>query len=709
MSLTPIDNTTTITANGYNAIRDTINNILTDYGRNSTNVSASVTSGNNISHSDWLNLLTDYQIIYTHQNNSNFQINATAPAAGGIISSNWIAPLVDSIIVADNNKYLRPPAGQRMSDATTKSTYTGAGWGSGTFIHHTATFNWVDGTSLGTFFKLGGQIGFSITYPSGTYTNNNAVLARLIDSHTSDLSTLVYNYSNYVVGGTVTLASWISGDLNIQISATLSDASLSVTTKFNNAGVTTTLQVSNTFIYEHSAGAILAPIPQVTVLSSDTLGYAVVVPSIHKTLSVSTPSAYAMISQQVSSLQTITISNIGNATISVSGITFSNTHGGVLAETDFSGLGGSTSFTLNPGTFKTFTLSYSGSQAGTFNNSFTVNSDNDAGSITISTTQIVSAFGFSITPTSDITYRYPDTGPFNPGSQKYTIVASDGQSYNYTYTSVLTTGGEYSVSNSDHTGPTVTFTPPSPYAPGTYTSILTVYVTLNGITYTTNSIHYNITLPPIINQNLGTWLSGLYVYDAVVGMSYDIIQNARYITIGIGVTPDLENGGQQILDVNELIGANADSINYGHWTEVYRIAIPANGSAQTFYTTISIDQYNNLVHSSGPVFGNVWGNFFSLDGKSRTMFSITDDGTGNLHIVLGTPTNTGDNGTSVTTDNLGHILAYYTEGYRTYSQLDSQPYDGPGGSKTRLFTGFDSTGAVQTTIIDPFPMVNGGG
>jgi len=54
-------------------------------------------------------------------------------------------------------------------------------------------------------------------------------------------------------------------------------------------------------------------------------------------------------------------------------------------------------------------------------------------------------------------------------------------------------------------------------------------------------------------------------------------------------------------------------------------------------------------------------------------------------------------------------LAYYTEGYRTYSQLDSQPYDGPGGSKTRLFTGFDSTGAVQTTIIDPFPMVNGGG
>jgi hypothetical protein len=135
---------------------------------------------------------------------------------------------------------------------------------------------------------------------------------------------------------------------------------------------------------------------------------------------------------------------------------------------------------------------------------------------------------------------------------------------------------------------------------------------------------------------------------------------------------------------------------YNYWQEAYRIPIPADGTARTFYNG------NYCVKDIGAVNGNRWSSYFgdANTASAGSMFSVTDDGSGNLTVTtLAVPRNTGDSYYDTS------LAAYY---YNSYYYIDtsvvtprySQLEDIQNGSQTHQFTGFSSSGAVTTTLVD---------
>lgn len=144
---------------------------------------------------------------------------------------------------------------------------------------------------------------------------------------------------------------------------------------------------------------------------------------------------------------------------------------------------------------------------------------------------------------------------------------------------------------------------------------------------------------------------------------------------------------------------NAVTTNaYQYWQEVYRIPIAADGTQRTFYNA------PYCVKDVGAVNGTRWSDYFGTlgDASQGSMFSITDDGVGNLSISMlssyGRPSGSDPN---AQTDigsmiNLQYALYYYADPtiFARYNQLE----DIQNGSQTHQFTGFDSNGNVITTL-----------
>lgn len=130
---------------------------------------------------------------------------------------------------------------------------------------------------------------------------------------------------------------------------------------------------------------------------------------------------------------------------------------------------------------------------------------------------------------------------------------------------------------------------------------------------------------------------------------------------------------------------------YLYWSEVYRIPLESDGSPHTYYS------FNYGVKNIGPVFGNGWSEYFGNGLAARSMFTVVDDGYGNLSVAMNTlREGSGDTGTTITLQNLSRALYYYTTVGQRYTQLE-QPFN---VSKTHLFTGFKQDGTVTTSVVD---------
>jgi hypothetical protein len=139
---------------------------------------------------------------------------------------------------------------------------------------------------------------------------------------------------------------------------------------------------------------------------------------------------------------------------------------------------------------------------------------------------------------------------------------------------------------------------------------------------------------------------------------------------------------------------------YLYWQEVYRIPIAADGTQRTFYNA------PYCVKDTGAVNGARWSDYFGTQGdvSQGSIFSVTDDGTGNLSINWltsygrpgsGDPNIQADTGSLI---NLQYALYYYVDpnAMVRYNQLE----DIQNGTQTHLLTGFDSNGNAVTTLQD---------
>ena len=144
---------------------------------------------------------------------------------------------------------------------------------------------------------------------------------------------------------------------------------------------------------------------------------------------------------------------------------------------------------------------------------------------------------------------------------------------------------------------------------------------------------------------------------------------------------------------------------YQYWAEVYRIPL-VNGQ-YTYNTYGPYDQY--CVKDIGVVFGNRWADYF----QNRSICTVTDDGYGNLTIVVNPAVaGTGDTGSSVTVNDLQYS-AFFNGGnvVARYNQFDAGTL-GATGDQTHQFQGFSKTGAVITNLVaTPYnaPSDSGGG
>ena len=109
-----------------------------------------------------------------------------------------------------------------------------------------------------------------------------------------------------------------------------------------------------------------------------------------------------------------------------------------------------------------------------------------------------------------------------------------------TYTANLTgtNASSFILSDSTLLGPTIAFDPTGQTNPQGYSCY--VNITITGTTVVVPiTLELDIPAPSLsVNENLGSWLSPIQKNNGVIGFSYDIIANKRYLTIGFGTGAD---------------------------------------------------------------------------------------------------------------------------------------------------------------------------
>lgn len=584
MPLTPVTTSTSVYAvapvsqTGYNEIRALLVDILgtgsNGYGYQSIPTTA-LTNTNVISALQWSNFISNASLIYQHLNNSLPSFSDT-PAANTTVKASFANQLISLLNTAESQRYNKPPAGQ-ISSVTQASQWTVNAptrltWGA--LIEHEITLTWSSANNAAYFFNLGGVLSFALTYPSEPFNPGDLEWKSLIDDNAVNMAAFTYSRTDYLAGNKNQVWTDVLTGNTITLTVTkVSGQVIKMLLSLSNTSLTTDLAVTNTFKYEYSTGAITAPQPVVTVQKSlgDTTT-PIFVPT--RILAVTTPSAYSWQTGATSTAQTINITNNGNTMVTVTSITFTNASG-ITQVTDFTGLGGTTNFTLNASQTKSFTLAYTGSTiGGPYNSSFTVNSNNDSGPITVATVQNITAIPFAVTVIpSTVTATIEGIGTWQQeflldisppeAALQYSasFVTTDSPPGSAGWTIVRNNSAAGPISGSSYkTGPIIAFSPVGT-ASTSYTPTATLQITFARTDTTgSDSDTVNVTLNwtnPLTTYNLGTWLSPLAADNSVIGMSYDVIENERYLTIGVGMGAD----GSPI--VIQGGGANADVANLG--------------------------------------------------------------------------------------------------------------------------------------------------
>jgi hypothetical protein len=578
MAITTVTTNSIVTAAQYNEIQSDVAGVITGYYKLDVAQmrSNTVSSGATVNVADWQELYDDLSRAMAHQTNT--RVSAT--------TSTWLtATYVNAIISATNfivanTATLHSPAQLGLATLSTgaRDTFTATDWTS--TLTHTVTYDWFDGTdndiSIQQFFRLGGRLVMQPAYvriTGATTTLERAWMGHidwmrdqlqlpvnqfsLSDYNKLGISRAISLTTSTLVGGlpeVMTMRMAVSGFTNQQVTATMTLA---------HAGTAIRLDVYNTATYYYSRGdadqviqGLAATQPELTSV----LGFGDASPfssSTSKILSINSPvGGFSWRAYESSTATTITLRNTGNSSLTISGITFTN-NGDVVAIPDYSGIG-SFPVVMPPRSTTQFDLTYSGITVGTWQNSFTVASNNTAGPYTVRFTQVVSTATFrtSLSPASWST----SSGSLSELNQTFNIIPS-GYAIN---TSSATLNGHagftfpnrsQSASITADSDVLVVFNPGSSPT-GTYTSTLTVVSIASELSTATTVTNLRVNYTQPANQRLGSWLSALGADNSVVGVSYDIISGVRYLTVGIGgggdLAPPLATGGISYMSASTL-------------------------------------------------------------------------------------------------------------------------------------------------------------
>jgi hypothetical protein len=168
------------------------------------------------------------------------------------------------------------------------------------------------------------------------------------------------------------------------------------------------------------------------------------------------------------------------------------------------------------------------------------------------------------------------------------------------------------------------------------------------------------------NYNLFQWISPISYHNSLIGISYDVIDNEKTLTIGVGMggdgSPEYDLGGENYIDIRNLgIGANNIDNPYLYWAEAYRFRNLGTGTAKT-YLSGAQDADSVYLYQEKFTEEKNYGYYFGNERSFGSMFIVEDDGTGNLTINLNNIREySEDEEFNVTLDNLTRAFHYYSD------------------------------------------------
>ena len=405
-------------------------------------------------------------------------------------------------------------------------------------------------------------------------------------------------------------------------------------------------------------------------------------------------------------------------------IRFYNTGAGVLTITSASNIKPVTSpgvllelthtntfpINISSGAYNTGSIFYTGlSDPGEFISSIVVESNNFSGNYTINTTVInESLSNFTVSPTSFIT---TSTVIGQTSSTSITITPRENgivTDLPLEFTTSLSGSLGWRVVNGMNK---VDIFWDSDYvnnSTGTYISTLTITTVAAGTKSIVNTAYVNIDYTRY--KNLSTWISAASSNNSLIGISFDIFDGVKTLTIGVGAggdgAPIYANGGNIYAVMKNLaIGSTTIDTPNPYWSTVYAIPLPAAGtylsgelqdSGLPKYITKSTEDLN-------------YAEYFGFEQGQGSMFIVEYDGSDSVYIYLNNLRElSGDAGFDTTMSNLTRAFHYYSgiDSSERFNQLASL---NPNDPRTQLFRGFvvsnktpPEVWQVETSIV-PLP------
>jgi hypothetical protein len=231
-----------------------------------------------------------------------------------------------------------------------------------------------------------------------------------------------------------------------------------------------------------------------------------------------------------------------------------------------------------------------------------------------------------------------------------------------------------------------------------YISTLTIAV--EGIADTikiTNTAFINIDYTRY--RNLATWFSAASSNNSFIGVSFDIFDGVKTVTIGVGAggdgTPIYEDGGNLFATMKNLsIGAGTIEPPYPYWSTVCSIPIPEAGT----YLSGALNANDVPLYLKKTTDGLNYADYFGFEQGVGSMFIVNYDGFNTVTIELNNLRElSGDVDFDETLNNITRAFHYYSDVDvpARYYQLETFNPDDP---RTHLFRGFIASFATNPEI-----------
>ena len=517
-----------VTTSSFNALVSSCTNLITTlYGASA--ISRPVSTSNLIAALDWDKVYDDTLKCFIHQRGTGTNMRFIRPNTGTYISLGQLDAMNETLLSLTNT-YFRADPSQLLLDTDniiTKSTST--------LItqNYIITYSWLNSATARYFFNLGGSInGIMIN----TVTNATLVSVFTLSNYINNVASTATN-SLAVINGVGKIS--ISNSNNVIGSQVQS--SFQVTT--STAGVSARMLFTATDYYSTDAtGGIAAtkPVVQLTLVSGQLSASPIDIITVtgnaitNVAIALSNSSPYAItittadISYQTSAGMPLTL-NYLNLPVSVSG---NGTASINLSLQNFTAVGGQYSIVFVINAYATI------NSVKTLLNTITLPG------------QIVVNYGVVVNPstvvglvTAPTTFSFTITG-YGGRLQQAHISPGDFAEY---YIGTV-------VPNSNPTAPLTANFPSVGFDPsfvpnGVYTNPYGFMVESYSEEYPANGGYVQFKLDTsalIINSrdtNLGSWISGCDVPNAVMGFSYDIFHGVPTLTMGFGMIPDFYTDG----------------------------------------------------------------------------------------------------------------------------------------------------------------------